>query len=154
FAELAAQRLVALELRAMLLDRHPRAIGRAPSGRGLGQSARQHAAGERAVRDQAHAEGAAGGDHLELDHARAQAVQALLAPQAEEPALRGDAVRLRNVPAGEVAAADVDHLALAHQLLHRLPDFVPRRAAIDVMHLVEVDAVGLEAAQALLAGVA
>jgi len=68
--------------------------------------------------------------------------------------LGGTLIRLHDVPAGEVAAPDVEHLALAHQLLHRLPDLLPRCAAVDMMHLVEVDMVGLEAPQALLAGTA
>lgn len=40
------------------------------------------------------------------------------------------------------------------QHVHRLPDFVERRLAIEVMHLVEVDVVRLEAAQARFAGFA
>jgi hypothetical protein len=57
----------------------------------------------------------------------------------------------RNVPAGDIAAADVRHFALANQLLHRLPDLVPRRAPIDVVHLVEIDVVGLQPPKAGLA---
>src|SRR4029077_7238066 len=53
---------------------------------------------------------------------------------------------------GEVAAAGVQPLALRHEHLERLPDLVPRRVPIDVVHLVEIDVVGLEAAQALVAG--
>ncbi|KAG1432787.1 hypothetical protein G6F57_022699 [Rhizopus arrhizus] len=56
-----------------------------------------------------------------------------------------------NVPASEVAAADVQHLALLDQQFHRLPDLVPGRVPVDVMHLVQVDVVGLQAAQAILA---
>ena len=63
-------------------------------------------------------------------------------------------VRLRDVPAREVAAADVDHLARVDEVLHRLPDLVPRRGAVDVVHLVEVDVIGLQAAQAGVARVA
>src|SRR3989304_4888957 len=54
----------------------------------------------------------------------------------------------RDLPGGEVAAADVEHLPLAHELYHRLPDFFPRRLTIPVMHLVEVDVVGLQSSQA------
>src|SRR6185295_9736973 len=43
--------------------------------------------------------------------------------------------------------ADVDDLALAHERLHRLPDFVPWSRAIDVVHLIEVDHLGLHALQ-------
>ena len=52
------------------------------------------------------------------------------------------------MPTREVAAAHVDDLALAHQLLHRLPDLFPWRCAVDVVHLVQVEVVGVEAAQA------
>ena len=56
--------------------------------------------------------------------------------------------------AGEVAAPDVEHLALLHEHVHRLPDLVPRRVAVDVVHLVEVDVVGLQPAQAVVARLA
>ena len=55
------------------------------------------------------------------------------------------------VPGGEVAAADVADLALADQLLHRLPDLLPRRGPVDVVHLVQVDVVGPQPSQARLA---
>ncbi len=51
-------------------------------------------------------------------------------------------------------APDVDDLALGDEQLHRLPDLVPGRVPVDVVHLVQVDVVGLQAAQAGLAGVA
>ena len=35
---------------------------------------------------------------------------------------------------------------------HRLPDLFPRRFAIDVVHLVQIDMVGLQPPQAVLAG--
>ena len=63
-------------------------------------------------------------------------------------------LRLRDVPAREVAAAHVDDFALLHQHFHGLPHFFPRRAAIDVVHLVEIDVIGLQAAQAFFAGAA
>ena len=52
---------------------------------------------------------------------------------------RAEAARLGegHVPGGEVAAADVADLALADQLLHRLPDLLPRRGPVDVVHLVQ-----------------
>ena len=78
-----------------------------------------------------------------------EVVEALLARPGPGSVARGrGALRLGDVPAGEVAAADVEHLALLHQLLHRLPDLLPRRVAVDVVHLVQVDVVGLQAPQA------
>jgi hypothetical protein len=64
---------------------------------------------------------------------------------------RGDTLRGADVPPGEIAAADVRHLALSHQLLHRLPDLVPRPTPIDVVHLVEVDVIRLQTPKAGLA---
>ena len=66
----------------------------------------------------------------------------------------GGLLRLRDVPAREVAAAHVKDLALLHQHLHRLPHIFPRRGALDVVHLVQVDVVGLEPAQAGVARLA
>lgn len=43
---------------------------------------------------------------------------------------------------------------LADQLLHRLPDFLPRCGPVDVMHLVQVDMIGLQAPEAGIAGAA
>ena len=92
-------------------------------------------------------------EHFELDRSRRKVVEALLAHQAEEVALGRGLVRLGDVPAREVAAADVDHLALVDELLHRLPHLVPRCVPVDVVHLVEVDVVGLQAPQARFARV-
>ena len=64
-----------------------------------------------------------------------------------------DLVRARDVPAGEVARADVEDLPLLHQQLHRLPDLVPPRVAVDVVHLIEVDVIGLEPLERRLARV-
>ena len=141
-----AVRLPLLELRAS-----PSRSAAAPSGAGRVRRARhpaEHPAGERAPRDHAEAVAAARRQHFELDRARHQVVQALLAHQPEEVARAGGLVRLRDVPAGEVAAPDVDDLALLDERLHRLPHLVPRRGPVDVVHLVEVDVVGLQAAQA------
>ena len=48
---------------------------------------------------------------------------------------------------GEVRRADVEHFALLHKDFHRLPDLVEWRAAVDVVHLIEVDVVGLQSTQ-------
>ena len=76
----------------------------------------------------------------------------LLADEAHEVAAGRRRLRLGDVPAGEVRGADVEDLALDAQHLHGLPDLVPAGAAIDVVHLVEVDVVGLQPAQAGVAG--
>ena len=76
----------------------------------------------------------------------------LLAHQAHEVAPGRRLLRLGDVPAGEVRRADVQDLALGPQHLHRLPDLVPAGAPVDVVHLVEVDVVGLQPLQAGVAG--
>ena len=43
-----------------------------------------------------------------------------------------------DITRSEVAATDVDHLALLYQEFHRLPDLLQGRAPIDVVHLIEV----------------
>ena len=92
------------------------------------------------------------GDQLQLHGSHGEVVQALLGGQAHEVPCRGGALGEGHIPAGEVAAADVADLALADQLLHRLPDLLPRRGAVDVVHLVQVDVIGLQPPQARLAG--
>src|SRR5262249_17035045 len=125
---------------------------RAPALGELAERTAEQSAPERAPRDHADPVRTARREHLELDGARREVVQALLRDQAQEVARRGGGVRLRDVPAGEVAAADVQDLPPRHEQLERLPVLVPRRVPVDVMHLVEIDVVGLEAAQALVAG--
>ena len=56
------------------------------------------------------------------------------------------------MPAGVVGAADVAHLARAHEVVERLHRFLERRQAVPLMDLVEVDDVGAQALQARLAG--
>ena len=59
----------------------------------------------------------------------------------------GGLLGLRRCASRRSSRADVEHLALRDQRLHRLPDLVPRRRPVDVVHLVEVDVVGLQPAQ-------
>ena len=54
--------------------------------------------------------------------------------------------------AGIVRAADVAHLAGAHEIVERAHRLVDRRARVEGVHLVEVDDVGLQAAEAFFAG--
>jgi hypothetical protein len=78
-------------------------------------------------------------------------VDALLAHQAGAAAPRRLLAGRRDVPTGEVRGADVHDLALLHERVEGLPGLVPGAVAVDVVHLVEVDVVGLEALQAGLA---
>src|SRR5688572_30115486 len=63
-----------------------------------------------------------------------------------------DLLGLCNVPAREIAAADVEYLALAAELFHGLPEFLPGTVTIDVMHLVKIDVVCLQPTEAFFAG--
>src|SRR5258707_606798 len=65
--------------------------------------------------------------------------------------LLGGFVGLDNMPSSEATAANIKHLAFLHQLFHRLPDFFPGRGTVNVMHLVEVNMIGLKTLEATLA---
>src|SRR5207302_2478759 len=137
-ADLRAELLPPLELRPQRLVARVRVL----AARGVGRlRAAEHPARERTPRDDTEAVVPARGEHFELDRARREVVEALLAHEPEEVAARRSLVGLRDVPAREVAAADVDDLAVVDELLHGLPDLVPRRVPVDVVHLVEVDVI-------------
>src|SRR4051794_33116779 len=110
----------------------------------LAQHTAEEAAVQWAPRDDTEAVVLRCRQHLELDRALRQVVERLLADEAEEVALPRRLLCCSKVPPGEVAAADVQDLALRPQRFHRFPDLVPRSVPIDVMHLVEVDVVGLQ----------
>ena len=106
-AELGAELLPPLELRAHRFVARVAGSCAARCRRRLLMTA-EHPARERAPRDHAEAVVAARGEHFELDGARREVVEALLAHEAEEVARLRGFVRLRDVPAREVAAADVE----------------------------------------------
>jgi len=118
----------------------------ARAGLGL-RLACQQPAGQRHVGNHADAELARGGQDFKLRIAAEQVIHRLLGDDAEVPALLCDALVLRQPPTGEVAGADVEHVAPAGEPLERRPELLARDAAVDVMHLVQVDVVGLEPAQ-------
>jgi hypothetical protein len=55
---------------------------------------------------------------------------------------------LGDVPAREVAAADVKDLACGDGDADRLPDLVPRSSPVNMAELVEVDVAGLQPGKA------
>ena len=55
------------------------------------------------------------------------------------------------MPAGEIGGADVADLARFHQRIERLHGFLKRRLTVPLMHLIEIDGLDAEAAQARLA---
>ena len=66
-------------------------------------------------------------------------------------ALFGNLIGFGDMPARKVAAANIENLAFADKLFHPLPDFLPGRVAVNVVHLVHINVVGLQAFQAGLA---
>ena len=115
---------------------------------GLGLAGEQ-AAGEGHVGNDADAELLGGGQDFELGVAAEEAVHALLGDDADVAALPGGGLVLGEAPAGEVAGADVEDVALELEPLERAPELFGGDVAVDVVDLVEVDAVGLQAAQRL-----
>ena len=92
----------------------------------------------------------AGVEHTEaLGPASQQAVLVLHAHETREPAVGADARGLVDLLGREVAAADLEHLARAHQLVERAERLLERRRRVGKVQLVQVDAVGAEAAQAV-----
>lgn len=147
-AELLGEVLVRAELLAVLLQ----ALGQEIAVAALPVTLLAHRAAEqtrsqRAPRDHADAKRLRGRQNLQLDLAGEQVVVRLFADQAEEVALRGLGLRDREMPAGEVGGAEVQHLALGDKGFTRLPQFFPRRVAVDVVELVQIHVVGLQAAQ-------
>jgi len=63
-----------------------------------------------------------------------------------------DGQLLHEVPGRQVGAADVAHLARAHQVVQGAQGLLGRRPLVDAVDLVEVDVVGAKPAQARLAG--
>ena len=58
------------------------------------------------------------------------------------------------MPAGKIGRTDIDHLALLDEYFHGLPDLLPGCLAINMVHLVQVDVVGLQALERTFHGLA
>ena len=141
-AELAAERLIGLELTADRL--HPlQQVNRGTCIVCRLERAGQEPSVQRAVGDQADAQAPQSRHQLHLDTPLGQVVEALLGGEPEEVPGIGGRLGQGDVPGGEVAAAHVGHLALADQLFHGLPDLFPRCRSVDMVHLVQVDVVCL-----------
>src|SRR5438552_13323442 len=56
------------------------------------------------------------------------------------------------MPAGEVRARDVADLAGGHEIVERRKRFLDRGSRVESVHVVDVDGIRAEAAQAILAG--
>src|SRR6202042_1624098 len=151
--QFGTERLVRLQVGPRLLDGPGRPPARAPPATTLAaQYAAQQPSVQGAPRNDPDAVALAGGQHFQLDGARREVVQRLLTDQPERRAAQRRFLGLGDMPPREVRRPDVDDLALGAQDLHGLPDLVPRRAAVHVMHLVQVDVVGPQPPQRVLAG--
>ena len=65
--------------------------------------------------------------------------------------LLGRGQRLRELPGGHAAGAQVAHLAVAHQGVERVQGFFDRRGEVPAVNLVQIDVVHLEPPQRMLA---
>ena len=61
-------------------------------------------------------------------------------------------IRLGDHPARKIARSDISDFSLLDEQVHGLPDLVQRRDAIEMMHLKQVDMIGLQAREAIIAG--
>src|SRR5262249_12876438 len=134
-AEVRAQRLPRLELGPVGLDLALEAARASTSFGDHPQRPAEDATPQWAPGDDTHAVVDAGRQDLELDGAGVQVVQALFRDQPQRTPPGRGFVGLDDVPAREVAAPHVDHLALGNQQLHGLPDLVPGGITVDVVHL-------------------
>src|SRR5215218_4760341 len=80
-----------------------------------------------------------------------QRVVDLLADVALQPEPLGDAQSLHHLPAGVVGRSHVAYLAALDECVERFQSLLQRGEAVPLMDLVEVDIVGAESPQALLA---
>ena len=106
--------------------------------------------GQRAPDDHAHAVLLAGGQHRRLDAADEDRVGRLLAAEPHVTAPVRDPLRLDDLLGREGGGADRADLAAAHQVGQRGQGLVDVGVRVRAVHLVQVDVVGLQAAQAVL----
>ncbi|VGC13759.1 Uncharacterised protein [Klebsiella quasipneumoniae] len=89
---------------------------------------------------------------LQLNCALGQIVQALFRGQPQQVARVSLALCRGNIPASKVTTAHVADFTLTDELFHRLPDLLPGRVPIDMVHLIEIDMVRFQPFQAGLTG--
>ena len=125
---------------------------RPASPAGILRRACQQTAGKRAPDDHAQPIGAAGRQHFKLGAAFHQIVKPLLRDQTQPAPHHRLLVGPGDGPSRKVAGAGIGDLALSDQPVHRLPDLFDRRSPVDVVHLVEIDVVHVQALQAGVTG--
>ena len=102
---------------------------------------------EREVGQHAHARREAGGDEVRLDAPVEHVVLGLRRDERRELGGVDAAGGLGDAPALEVRAADVPHLAVAHEVVEGAQRLVERRRRVRPVQLVEVDVVRAEPPQ-------
>jgi O-acetylserine/cysteine efflux transporter len=90
-------------------------------------------------------------DQLVLGLAGLQGVVDLLADKTPQAKAVGGAQRLHQLPRGVVGGADVPHLARPDEVVQSVQRLVQRGPAVPLVHLVQVDVISAQAAQAGLA---
>ena len=108
------------------------------------------AAGQRAPGNDADAFGLAEAHHLALFFAIEQVVVVLHGDEARPAVQVGEIERLGELPGVHGRRADVAHLAGLDHVVQRFERLFDGRFVVPAVNLVEVDVVGLEAAQALV----
>src|SRR6266436_8945283 len=83
-------------------------------------------------------------DQLPLDGSFDQAVFDLQADEGRPSAQLGKCIRLRDPPRGGIRNSDVEHLALANQIVQSAHDFFDWRNLVPHVDPVQVDVVGLQ----------
>ena len=114
-----------------------------------GVFAREPAAGQRGPADGGDVVALAKRQDFFLGAAVEDVERGLLDVEARHVELFGDEVRFGELPGGEGAAGQIEHLAAAHQVVQRAEGLVDRGVGIGAVDVVEVDAIGLEALEAL-----
>ena len=149
------QLLDRLELALVLGQRHVVARGQ-PLARGRrrravgGPAARQPAARERAVGEDAHAVALRGRQDVELDLAHEHRVRRLLGAEPLQAALARGPLRLDDLPGRERRRADGADLALLDEVGERAERLLDVGVGVGAVDLVEVDPVGAEPAERVL----
>src|SRR5262249_25017984 len=144
-AKLLAEALPGAKLLALGVDLLPGALGIATDALLAIEHSTEQAALQRTPGDHADTVVSTRRQHFQLDIPAGQRVLALLADDAERAQAFRRFARFGDLPAGMVAHAGIDDLALLPQHVEGAVDFFPRGIAIHVMHLIEVDAIGLQA---------
>ena len=108
----------------------------------------QHAAGQGRPRREAEVQGFCHRDQFPLDASLDQAVFNLQASKGRPSAQLGKCIRLGDPPGRGIRNPDVEHLALANQVIQPSHHFFDRRDLVPDVDPIQVDVVGLQPPEA------